>query len=735
MGMPPLSVINSDDSSVNAATLKLKVPFGTAIKSGIETELLNPAYKNRLTGASNAAVGSASGWSLSTYEIPFVADATNNWLVSQVAGSMEPDIGQRVYVHTTSALPAPLAIGTFYYVVDNIKQTASGGIKLALTRGGAAIDLTTTGTGTHTMTPVDRPYSTTSTRPTGTRQTFAVNTSSPITGAADFLLTNTNSRLGDTLSCPFTIDSSERGEMLTVEFQYLISAAHFSGTYAVWVNDLTNNELIPVTPANLVYSVSLAGHYSGSFQAASNSTSYELMLVRIYNEGVSSGGGYLDDFRVNNFSVSKKPVIRGPAITDAKSYSPAITGLGTLGTNGAIYWRNGDMLHVKGFAILGTTQTQLAIIPLPTGLRIDSSKVPRLETTAQTCQRVGQWHANAAAQHGSVVVAANTSLVQVYLCGNDSTGEFLKPTNGNVIITTNQHIGYEFTVPILGWSSNSVGSSEEDGRVCSFTGYLAANQALTANVTNLTTTAVKDSHGAHSSGIFTCPLPGDYFVALDVIQSATVASYSIYKNGSAYRKIVTANTSEVLGGSALVPNCVAGDTLSIRADGTCTALGNASLSGNGTHLTIYRLSGPSQIAASETVSCSVYLSANGTAGTATPIPFDSKEYDSHGAFTTGALGRFTAPISGEYRLGGMIRNNAGLGVSMNMILRKNGSTAKAIGYWDNTTAQIAPNVSIKLLAGEYIDIVTSTSTAVVTGAALASTSMTSQLTVTRIGNY
>lgn len=51
----------------------------------------------------------------------------------------------RVYVTTSDTLPAPLDTTTTYYVVSASGLTC----KLSLTSGGAAIDITTTGTGTH----------------------------------------------------------------------------------------------------------------------------------------------------------------------------------------------------------------------------------------------------------------------------------------------------------------------------------------------------------------------------------------------------------------------------------------------------------------------------------------------------------------------------------------------------------------------------------------------------------
>lgn len=54
-----------------------------------------------------------------------------------------------VKLSTTGTLPAPLVAGTVYYTRD----TSGNDRKLALTSGGAAIDITDTGSGVHTITP------------------------------------------------------------------------------------------------------------------------------------------------------------------------------------------------------------------------------------------------------------------------------------------------------------------------------------------------------------------------------------------------------------------------------------------------------------------------------------------------------------------------------------------------------------------------------------------------------
>lgn len=74
----------------------------------------------------------------------FTVDAGTNVFTCTDCGLVN---GQRIKVSSTGTLPAPLAVDTYYYV----RSMAGDTFKLALTRGGAEIDITDTGTGTHTL--------------------------------------------------------------------------------------------------------------------------------------------------------------------------------------------------------------------------------------------------------------------------------------------------------------------------------------------------------------------------------------------------------------------------------------------------------------------------------------------------------------------------------------------------------------------------------------------------------
>lgn len=76
--------------------------------------------------------------------VEFTADAGTNVITSAAHGLVN---GQRITVSSTTALPAPLAAETYYYVINKTADT----FKLSETKNGTEINITGAGTGTHTF--------------------------------------------------------------------------------------------------------------------------------------------------------------------------------------------------------------------------------------------------------------------------------------------------------------------------------------------------------------------------------------------------------------------------------------------------------------------------------------------------------------------------------------------------------------------------------------------------------
>lgn len=78
----------------------------------------------------------------------FTVNATTNVVTTSAAHNLL--VGDAVKFTTSGTLPAPLVAGTFYFV-ESVPDTNE--LTLSLAPGGAIVDLTTTGTGTHSWLP------------------------------------------------------------------------------------------------------------------------------------------------------------------------------------------------------------------------------------------------------------------------------------------------------------------------------------------------------------------------------------------------------------------------------------------------------------------------------------------------------------------------------------------------------------------------------------------------------
>ena len=217
-------------------------------------------------------------------------------------------------------------------------------------------------------------------------------------------------------------------------------------------------------------------------------------------------------------------------------------------------------------------------------------------------------------------------------------------------LAANTSISGYFRVPIVGWSSNSVLSQDTDTRVVAFSAGMAGSPTISPPNGILWDTVFYDTHGAYdaATSFYHIPVSGYYKIFLSEADSTTTNNGLIYVNGS----VVAQGQQHVLSGepglTAITYKLNAGDQV------------YASLSNNGTltngvtlnFMTIERVSGPSVIAASETVAASWGQANNQN------IPNASLTYltgwrvnnlDTHNAFN-GSSGTYTVPVSGTYDL-------------------------------------------------------------------------------------
>lgn len=517
------------------------------------------------------------------------------------------------------------------------------------------------------------------------------------------------------ISDAFTLDNEDKTKAFTISFNFESSNISLTGTsantYAVYLYDVLNSQW--VQPSN-VYGINQIGHgkFVGEFQTGEAVTSYRLVIVCI--TATVASPSFL---RVDDFTAGPSLFNTGSPVTDRQAYTPIILGLGAA-TSTLFYRRVGANIEIDGTFTTGTPTAVIASISLPAGLAVDSSVTssfmcggPLIRNAADNLKLVPITNPGASIISFGAQTNTNAGTSQSLGNGGDwGTGSIYK---------------IRASVPIQGWSSSVQMSDSADTRVVDFSGSVAVNQAVTANATNITLLAVKDTHSAWTGSAYLVPVPGDYSYGM-ILSMTTNATYdiNIYKNGTLLQK---AAINPVAGGancfgSGLMVNLVAGDVISFRSDTTLTTLASAIRM-----ISFSRISGPSAIAASESIVVSYYCSANASISTTVAANFDTKEIDTHGAVTVGASWKFTAPAGGIYEVNGFQMTTS---IAATLMLYKNASVYKSSGY-TTTTAASTPSTTVRLFAGETIELRADTA-ATLTGGTL-STAKVSHISIKRIG--
>lgn len=531
---------------------------------------------------------------------------------------------------------------------------------------------------------------------------------SPLRGSKSYFISKDNTnRQGQGASYDFTIDAADKAKVLQISFDYFVYAGTYAdGDLAVYIYDVTNAQIIQPAGFSIQNAIGTMSQ-KATFQAASNSTSYRL----IFHIASTSTATYT--FQFDNVSVGPQIVTNGAAITDWVSFTP--TGSWTTNASYTGRWRRiGDSMEIEAnITLVGGAPggTSLLSFDMVSGYTQDTSKFPNTNS-----QSVGTWH------------AIDTG-VQDYGGELQSTGTAFYLTQGTGRVTATSPFTFGNTdvlqiravVPILGWSSNVQLSSDTDTRV------VAANatspSTTTTSNTNtgvVFTSTLSDTHGSFntSTGVYTVQVPGFYDIAAYV--GANAASWSAGERLIMYyrknatdtefgRETITATVSQVtqISGTALGVPLVAGDTIQLRL------LGERAVTLFGGFISIARQSGPSTIAASETVACNY----GGTIGqsclgtyTTNVVKFQTKQFDTHGAYNT-STGNYTCPVSGKYRVSGKFILASGLNTASDYYIgiAVNGTTRSTyrhvfnandtLGYQLETTALVQVN------AGDAIQII------------------------------
>lgn len=365
----------------------------------------------------------------------------------------------------------------------------------------------------------------------------------------------------------------------------------------------------------------------------------------------------------------------------------------------------------------------LGSISLPSGLSLDTARITINNTTSNPGLAVGSWQVNGfSSQVGDLVTAPATSTTLIYTGSNAANNAVLTPTNVSSAMSTGSVVSFEFRVPILGWSSNTIVSDSAATRaVGAFYNGTPTGTVGAAYNTVTYPTIVSDTHNAYVSGVFTAPVPGLYNIAASITYGGSFAANSyegirIEKNGATILGTIsnTHNGSTISATARVVPISLnnvplnAGDTIRIKSYTDATSPAFATTIAGTNYFSVALSQGPAQIQAATVVSLSTSKATAQSVANATWVKitaFDISADDSTGSFNA-TTGDWTSPAPGRYLICAAIGWSVNASGYRDLAIYKNG-TAIFIGdsaASANSSTNTPTCKSVPLLTSDVINL-------------------------------
>lgn len=564
--------------------------------------------------------------------------------------------------------------------------------------------------------------------------TWGVSSTTPLRGIQDFnFVKDAANRQGQGVSYDFTINSADTGKVLNISFDY----EKVSGTYAdldmsVWIYDVTNAIIIQPSGYSILNGT-IPQKKIATFQTASNSTSYRLILYC----GSTSASAYTLAF--DNFVVGPQIVEYGAPVTDWVSYTP--TGSWVSNTTYTGFWRRvGSNLEIAvKVATSGAPTSASLTVTLPSGLSIDTTKIA--DSTAAIAgigTSTVQIRDVSSDQFFGTALYSSTTAIAIFK--DDGDGSISAVTQAAPMTwASGDFATIEVSgIPIVGWSSSVIMSNDTDTRIVS--AIYSCSSGDTSTTTNPFDydTKIVDTHGAVTTGAttwkFTCPVPGQYSITVGLSSATATAGLNnlyVYKNGVLSIGLVENIPQNQAVQATGIVSLVAGDTIDIRNGSVSTTTLNVNANIN--RISIFKLSGPAAIAATDDVNARYYASATSISGSLATIVWTTKDFDSANAMSSGL---YTIAVAGKYQV------NAGLAISGTFALnsqtvleiQKNSTAVSNITMFAGgviTNSNVSISDIINCVAGDVIRIQLSSGA---TGPAIVSSNTRNFISISRVGN-
>lgn len=480
--------------------------------------------------------------------------------------------------------------------------------------------------------------------------TVAYTTTSPLKGKKSMLFTkDAANRQGQGASINFTIPDINKGKVNNIKISYdIVSGTYATGDLTMWVINVdpasASNGRVIQPSAYTIENSGLKESKFLEFQSDIDSNLYRLVVH------VTSTSASAYSLRFDEVDVSLGEKVYGSVTTDSVSATFTLTNTGNATVTGTVS-KLGSKAVFKGRIVMGSS--------LPTG--VITLNLPAGYSMSNTTNFTEYSTIGFAASSYYVGKAYPNSSTSVQFYGGTVTSSAWTASVPATWVATN-YIEFSFAVEIAGWSSSQQLSNDADTRVIS--GRISKNSSQsisndTATVVTFDTTPSHDYSAMWESGSsgWRIKTSGDYRVVARLAWASNASGtrfISIQKNGvNVATMYSTAHPAGefMLGVDEIIP-AVAGDLIRVSVyqnSGSSVNINNTS----GNSFSIQRVSGPSQIAASETVSA-LYTGApptGGLTGSFAKVTFGTKVKDSHNQYSNGV---YTIPEAGSYDISAQI---------------------------------------------------------------------------------
>lgn len=263
---------------------------------------------------------------------------------------------------------------------------------------------------------------------------------------------------GEGTSCVANVPVGYRGQIASIQMPFkIISGSLVSGDLLFFVEDVTNSQII--APYN-----NIVLNSPSVLQMTFNvpSTCAQIRVGFFFATTSTSAVTFTWD----DITVGPQQIVYGPAMTDWNNdltFLPS-AGFGTTTSSDIRYKRVGDSMLVRGYFLTGTTAGSTAYIQLPAGYTIDTNKLGSRSNSTQVGEGHGLDNSGPATVYqssvGLVMFYDGSTNNQIFVA-NEVNTKFYTKINSNGFLNSGDGFNFEFSVPILGWSTNvaSVNSS------------------------------------------------------------------------------------------------------------------------------------------------------------------------------------------------------------------------------------------------------------------------------------